>query len=776
VKEPDHKITSAHWGTYRVTIENGHPVALHGISSDEDPSPISEGMIDTLSAPSRIGQPMIRKGYLEGGVDSDRAGRGREPFVAVSWDEAEKLVAAELDRVRKQHGNEAIYGGCYGWASAGRFHHAQSQTHRFLKMLGGYTRSVDTYSYAAGQVIMPHVLGNLYALLHGKMTTWPSIVDHTELMVCFGGLPLKNAQISGGGTGSHAQRGYMEAARNNGVDFVNISPIREDTGHFLQARWLACAPNTDVAIMLGLAHTLIVQGLHDGNFLEKYCVGFERFQPYVLGHTDGQPKDADWAAGISELSASDIRELAQSMAQNRTMISVSWSLTRQHHGEQTYWMATVLAAMLGQIGLPGGGIGYGYSAENAIGNHVTPIPWASLPQGHNKVRAFIPVVRIADMLLNPGAAYEYDGQSYEYPDIRLIYWAGGNPFHHHQNLNRLLKAWQKPETIIVHEPWWNALARHADVVLPCTSSLERMDISCSPTDSYAFPMHQIAEPYEQARNDYEIFAGIAARLGFESEFTEERSEEGWLRHLYDSSRQRAEKRGIDLPIFDDFMASEGYKLPESEKQIVMLSDFRRDPDNNALQTPSGRIEIYSENIAGFGYSDCPGHPVWMEPIEWLHSDQAKSFPLHLISNQPKTRLHSQLDHGAWSRGHKVAGREPITLHPDDAAERGISDGDIVRIFNARGACLGGAVLSSEIRSGVVQMATGAWYDPENPHEEGSRCKHGNVNVLTLDIGTSSLAQGCVAHTCLVEVERLVGAVPPLTAHEPPVIIPETERN
>ena len=124
-------------------------------------------------------------------------------------------------------------------------------------------------------------------------------------------------------------------------------------------------------------------------------------------------------------------------------------------------MGAVLAAILGQIGLPGGGVGYGYGATNLVGRTRNPIPKPALPRLPNEIKDFIPVARVADMLLNPGMEYDYDGENRVYPDIRIIYWCGGNPFHHHQDINRLVKAWQKPDTIIVHEPWWNANARHA---------------------------------------------------------------------------------------------------------------------------------------------------------------------------------------------------------------------------------------------------------------------------------------------------------------------------
>ena len=201
----------------------------------------------------------------------------------------------------------------------------------------------------------------------------------------------------------------------------------------------------------------------------------------------------------------------------------------------------------------------------------------------------------------------------------------------------------------------------------------------------------------------------------------------------------------------------------------MLGDFRRDPLANPLATPSGKIEIFSETVHGYGYADCPGHPAWIEPLEWLGADGA-DYPLHLISNQPTRKLHSQLDHGSYCREIKIGGRESIGLPPRDAADRSLVDGDIVRVFNGRGACLAGVRVDADIRPGVVQMSTGAWYDPENPSSPGGMCKHGNVNVLTPDKGTSSLAQGPIAQTCLVQVEKLQGPVPELTAFQPPEIL------
>ena len=758
--------TFTHWGAYSVVTADGLIEDVRPIEDDPDPSPIGRSFIDAVDHPTRIHRPAIRRGWLENGPGPAGGARGAEPFVEVSWDDALALAATELDRVAATHGNTAIFGGSYGWASAGRFHHAQSQIHRFLNQLGGYTSSVNTYSHAAAEIIIPHVLGSQFGDILGRLTAWPVIAEHGELVVMFGGIPLKNAQVNSGGVGRHVTRGWLEECRQRGVEFVNVSPLVEDAADFLHADWLATRPNSDTALMLGLAHTIVTEDRHDRDFLDRYCTGYERFESYLLGESDGRPKDAYWAAELCGTSPETIVELARRMASHRTMITLAWALQRGDHGEQTYWMAVTLASIVGQIGLPGGGVGFGYASESALGNPVRKISGPSLDQGTNPTGSSIPVARIADMLLHPGREFEFNGQTKTYPDTRLIYWAGGNPFHHHQDLNRLVRAWQRPDTVIVNEPWWNALARHADIVFPATSPLERTDIGRANNDNYLFAMDKAVEPVGESRTDFDIFAGLAEELGFGLKFTEDRSADEWIRYLYESFADHANSEGFELPDFDDFWEDGSFRLPTDDNDRVLLGDFRANPIDHPLGTPSGKIEIFSETIDAFGYDDCPGHPTWLEPAEWLGA--ADGYPLHLVSNQPRTRLHSQLDVGETSTKSKIAHREPVMVHPTDAAERNITDGDVVRLFNERGSCLAGAIVSDHVMAGAVVLSTGAWYDPETP---GGLDRHGNPNVLTRDKGTSSLGQGPTAHTTMVDIEKFVGEPPPVGVFDPPKILP-----
>ncbi|WP_439578450.1 molybdopterin-dependent oxidoreductase [Elioraea sp.] len=757
---------SSHWGAFDALVEDGRVTAVRPFARDRFPGSLIESVPDIIHAPCRIDRPYVRKGWLAG----QRAGhlRGGDPFVPVDWDTAIRLVAGELDRVRQAHGNTAIFGGSYGWSSAGRFHHARTQLHRCLNALGGCTGQLTNYSYAAGMTLMPHIVGTNDCIT-GPATDWPSIIANARVLLCFGGLPLKNGEVCSGGAGEGQYRRWLREAGAAGLRIVNVSPLRQDTPDFLRAQWLPIRPGTDTALMLAMAHVIVTEGREDKDVLATHCVGWPTLRAYILGESDGLPKTPEWAAPITGVSAETIVELARAIATEPTMITSAWSIQRQDFGEQPYWMTVALAAITGGIGKPGTGFTFGYGSINGVGNPRHDLPVPALSAGRNPTGLFIPVARVTDMLEKPGDICEYNGKRITYPDTKLIYWAGGNPFHHHQDLNRLLRAWARAETIVVHEPWWTALARHADIVLPATTTLERNDIGASSRDRFVMAMKQAVPAQGQARNDVAIFADICDALGVRERYTEQRDEGAWLRHLYDTERAGWTAAGVETPDFDGFWDAGHLEFTPPERPFVLFEGFREDPYAEPLNTPSGKVELYSETIAGFGYDDCPGHPVWMEPREWLGAPEAARFPLHLLSFQPATRLHGQLDQGRVSLASKVAGREPILIGPVDATARGIETGDVVRIFNDRGACLGGAVVTEGVRPGVVAMATGAWLDPLEPGAPGALCVHGNPNVLTRDEGTSRLGQGPVAQSCLVEIERWTEPVPPVRVHTPPPI-------
>lgn len=736
------RVTTSHWGAFQVVTEGDKIVSTENFAADPSPSDIHKSLPAAIYHRTRVARPAIRRAWLD---SRDRSGRGDGDYVELPWDEALDIAAAEIDRIRKTHGNEAIFGGSYGWGSAGRFHHAQSQVHRFLNKIGGYVASFGSYSTGCAQAIMPHVFGIPFLQFnYDCQDSWETIADNTETLVMFGGVNPKNSQVSMGGVTEHDTANWFDRFSANGLYCLNVGPQRTDS--VAGCDWLPAKPASDTALMLALAFVLEEEGLTDRDFIDRCTTGFERFRPYLMGEADGVAKSPEWAAGLTGVDPQQIRILARRMARTRTLITVSWSLQRAEHGEQPFWMSAVLAAMLGQIGLPGGGVGYGYGAIGGIGKSMRPMTGMTLDQGQNPLDTIIPVARVADMLLHPGQDYDFNGKRGPFPDIRLVYWAGGNPFHHHQDLNRLHRAWLQPECVIVHDPWWTATAKRADIVFPATTPYEREDIGRTPLDDYLFNMPALVPPVGQARDDYTIFSGLADRLGVGAEFTEGRSAEDWLRALYADYQDRARTSDLDVPDFETLRQENWTRLPIRMKgyQPSKLALFRQDPDQYRLGTPSGKIEIFSATIEGFGYADCAGHPKWLPPSEWLGAATPKA-PLHLVSPQPADKLHSQFE----SALQDVHGARPETviMHPLDAKARGIASGQLVRVFNARGACRARAQVSTDILVGVVALPTGAWFgDPQDAIDP-----NGNPNVLTLDVGTSALGQGSSAHTALVDV-------------------------
>ena len=768
---PDGEVlTGSHWGAFRAKVEGGRFVSLKPWEKDPAPSHQLAGVLDSVYAPTRIKYPMVRRAYLEKGPGTDPQGRGAGDFVRVSWDQALDLVTKELQRVEKTHGPAATFAGSYGWKSVGRLHNCQNLLRRMMNLKGSFVNSSGDYSTAAAQIVMPHVVGTLE--VYEQQTVWPVVVDNTELMVFWGANPVLTNQI-GWVIPDHGGYEGLQALKAKGTKVLCIDPQKTATAEFFGAEWIAPRPQTDVALMLGIAHTLYAEKLHDEKFLAQYTTGFDKFLPYLTGESDKTPKSAEWASAICDVPADTIKDLARRFAKSRTMLAAGWSLQRQHHGEQAHWMLVTLAAMLGQIGLPGGGFGLSYHYANGGTPSADAPALTGITDGGKAVAgaawltesgaASIPVARVVDMLLNPGKEFDFNGTRAKYPDVKLAYWVGGNPFVHHQDRNRMVAAWSRLETFIVQDSQWTPTARHADIVLPATTSYERNDIES--VGDYSgraiIAMKKVIDPVFESRSDYDIFAAIAERLGKGKEFTEGKSEMEWIKSFYDAALTQAKAKKIAMPEFDAFWNGDGVvEFPvTSGKSFVRYAKFREDPLLEPLGTPSGLIEIYSKNIEKMNYDDCGPHPRWYEPAERLGGPTTK-LPLHVTTAHPNSRLHSQLCATVLRDSYQIAGHEPCLINPKDAADRGIKDGDVVRVFNDRGQILAGAKVTDAIRPGVLRVSEGGWYDPLEPGKPGTLCRYGDVNVLSMDIGSSRLGQGNCGHSIVANVEKYAG--PPVT--------------
>ncbi|WJG20457.1 trimethylamine-N-oxide reductase TorA [Vibrio furnissii] len=777
------KVSGSHWGAFRAQIYGGKVQAIQPLETDKHPTEMLNGIKGIIYSPSRVRYPMVRLDWLKKHKYSAET-RGNNRFIRVTWDEAIDLFYRELERVQKQYGPWALHAGQTGWNQTGAFHNCTAMMQRAVGMHGNYITKVGDYSTGAGQTIMPYVLGSTEVYAQG--TSWTEILEHSDNIILWANDPVKNLQV-GWNCETHQSFGYLDQLKEKiakgEVNVVSVDPVKNKTQRFLQNDHLYINPQTDVAFMLAVAHVLYTEDLYDKKFINTYCLGFDDFIQYVLGNTkDKIERTPEWAAKICGVTPDSIRDFARMLVKGRTQLLFGWCIQRQEHGEQPYWMGAVLAAMIGQIGLPGGGISYGHH-YSGIGVPSTGFAGPggfprNLDQGakpkwdntnFNGYSRTIPVARWIDAILEPGKKINHNGNTVTLPGFKMMVISGNNPWHHHQDRNKMKRAFQKLETVVTIDFNWTATCRFSDIVLPACTQWERNDI-----DSYGsysgkglIAMHRLVDPMFQSRTDFEIMTELTRRFGRHEEFTRGKDEMEWVRSLYNDCKKANEGK-FDMPEFDEFWEQSVLEFGEG-KPWVRHADFRKDPEINALGTPSGFIEITSRKIGRYGYEHCQEHPMWFEKTERSHGGPGSDkYPFWLQSCHPDKRLHSQMcESEAFRATYAVQGREPVYINPMDAKAKGIKAGDLVRVFNGRGQLLAGAVLSDSYPRGVIRIEEGAWYGPLS-EKEGAICTYGDPNTLTLDLGTSELAQATSANTCIVDFEKFTGKVPPVTSFGGPI--------
>lgn len=783
-------LTSNRFGAFYVKKRGGEIVSVRPFEGDKCPSPLINAFADNLKNDSRVEYPMVRKSYLKAQGPSNPQLRGKEEFVRVSWDVALDLVAKQMKKTFNQYGPESIYGDCYWWGGSGKVGYGQTVARRMMKILGGFVEESGDYSTGAGLVIMPHIVGDL--AVYDSPTKWKAIIKYAKNVVFWGTDPVNTNQISYEIPLHHSYKDMellKHAIKEGKIKAYSVDVKQNDTQRFMNSIFLSIIPNTDTAMMIGMAHYLYENKLYDEDFIKRYTVGFAKFKNYLIGKDDGVVKDIHWAEKICGIKADSIAKFADILAKEPSIILVGRALQRQDHGEQQFWMITVLSAMLGHIGKPGCGVEFSlaYDASGSVDKkapilqgissvtidpqYTTKYPDAPWTKHENVV---IPSSRWVDAIANPGKEIDHNGAKIKLPHIRLMYNASGSLFTRHHNVNNLLKQLQKVETVITADPYWTSTCKMSDIVLPVATELERIDIdqSCW-TREYFFGRKIVSDPIGESQSDFWICKEICKRWGHEDVFTEGKDELGWVKYIYADAVDQAKVLNVPMPSFEEFWEKGYVQFNEDDTETdyyTRWESFRQDPYQNRLGTPSGKIEIYSPVIEKFGYNDCKGHPMWFEPIEWLGKKEVvKKYPIHIVSSHSKYRLHSQLNNSYIRTFAEVSGREPLLLHPDNAKERGLKTGDIVRIFNDRGEVLAGVLITPTVRKDVGIISEGAWYDPNKPGE-ASLCQHGNINVLTIDKGTSKLAQSNISHTTLVQVEKYKGEILPIQAFNKPKII------
>ncbi|EKZ8664120.1 trimethylamine-N-oxide reductase TorA [Vibrio sp. Vb0937] len=777
------KVTGSHWGAFRAHIYAGKVQEIKPLELDKNPTEMLNGIKGIIYSPSRVRYPMVRLDWLKKHKYSADT-RGNNRFIRVTWDEALDLFYRELERIQKDYGPWALHAGQTGWNQTGSFNNCTAHMQRAVGMHGNFITKVGDYSTGAGQTIMPYVLGSTEVYAQG--TSWSEILENSDNIVLWANDPVKNLQV-GWNCETHESFKYLaqlkEKVAKGEINVLSVDPVKNKTQRYLENDHLYINPLTDVAFMLAVAHVLYNENLYDKKFIDTYCLGFEEFIQYVQGKTkDKVEKTPEWAAAICGVKADKIREFARMLVSGRTQILMGWCIQRQEHGEQPYWAAAVVAAMVGQIGLPGGGISYGHH-YSSIGVPSTGFAGPggfprNLDQGmkpkwdnndFNGYSRTIPVARWIDCLLEPGKEINYNGGKVKLPDFKMMVISGCNPWHHHQDRNRMKKAFHKLQTVVTIEFAWTATCRFSDIVLPACTQWERNDIDVygSYSNKGLIAMHRLVDPLFQSKPDFQIMSELTQRFGRREEYTRGMSEMEWIESLYNDCKKANEGK-FEMPEFNEFWEKSVLDFGEG-KPWVRHADFRKDPELNPLGTPSGFIEITSRKIGRYGYEHCQEHPMWFEKSERSHGGPGSDkYPFWLQSCHPDKRLHSQMCESEEFRAtYAVQGREPVYINPADAKAKGIKDGDLVRVFNGRGQLLAGAVLTDSYPRGVIRIEEGAWYGPLN-EKEGAICTYGDPNTLTQDIGSSELAQATSANTCIVDFEKFTGKVPPVTSFGGPI--------
>ena len=660
----------SHWGAFLAEVEDGRVVGVRPFARDSDPSPLLQAMPAAVHSPMRIAQPMVREGWLANGPGASE-GRGRELFVPVSWERALDLVAGELRRVRDTYGHSAIMGGSQGWGSAGIFHDARTNVRRFLAAFGGFVDQASNYSFGAALTFLPHILGSAQAV-SGPLTSWSSIARHGRLVVLFGGANPKNTQVMKGGCGVHTVGAWMQELGRVGVEVVNVSPIREDGPEAAAATWIPIRPNTDTAMLLALVHTLIAEGLHDQAFLASHCTGFERVQRYVMGESDGQPKDADWAAAICGVAAETIRALARRMAATRT------------HGHARHGRCsapTTASSRIWAVVAAGGDA----RPDRLAGRRLRFRLW--LGSRHCRAAAgvrppdacrgaaqparatSIPVARIADCCCTRRGVRL---QRQEAAPIRTSSWSTG-PAAIRSTITRTSTGCAAPgggpTPSSCTSRGGRATARHADIVLPATTTLERNDIGASQRDRYMFAMQQAIEPVGEARNDYDIFARARASASAASGL-HAKAATRWSGCAISTTagataaRQRRSRCPISTTFWKDGLHRDAASAAD---EYVHVRRFPRRSAGAQARDAVGPDRDLSPSASPASATTTARRirPGWSRPNG--SGRRPRRYPLHLMSSQPRYRLHSQLDPAPVSARGKVAGREPIC---DQSGRRG----------------------------------------------------------------------------------------------------------
>ncbi|MFP5346516.1 MAG: DMSO/selenate family reductase complex A subunit [Actinomycetes bacterium] len=708
--------------------------------------------------PDRLKKPMKRVGP-----------RGSGQWEEISWDQAYQTIADTLKRLIAQHGNESIYinygTGVIGATVATSWPPRATAVARLMNCIGGYLDQYNDYSAAQIETAVDFHYGGWQGSNSNDDTV------NSRLVLMFGNNPHET-RMSGGGEVFVTQA----AKRKSGHKVIVFDPRYSDTAMNLADEWVPLRPGTDAALVAGFAHVMIQEGLLDRQFLDTYCSGFDEahmpagyppnlsYESYVLGRgADGTEKTPEWASRITGVPAGDIRRLAREIAMTKPCaVTQGWGPQRHSNGENQCRAPMLLAAMIGQIGISGGGTGERESSA--------ALPMATFPVLENPVRPVLPVYRWTEAILrgkgmgvqdgirdskdlNGNANIDHDVTLGS--DIKFIWLYGSNALvNQHGDINKtveILSDDSRCEMIVCIDNQMTVSARYSDILLPDVTTPEQIDLAVQGSAGnmgYTIFTDKAIDPLYDTVPVYEQLTGIAEKLGVRDTFTEGRTQEDWVRWIVDESR----KEIPDLPSFEDLRRQGIFR--KTMEPVIGMKDFRDDPVANPLKTPSGKIEIFSSNLHRISQTwkmeegnKVTALPEYVQSREMPGDPLQAKYPLQCIGHHYKARTHSSYGNVEWL---KEAHPQHVWVNTGDARSRGIASYDQVRVRNDRGETVLPAYVTQRIAPGVVSVPQGAWYRPDG---KGGTDRGGSVNVLTSQYPTPC-GKGNGQHSNLVQIEKV----------------------
>jgi len=638
-------------------------------------------------APDRLLKPLIRNGP-----------RGSGSFKEISWDEALDRAATGLGNIKETYGNDSIIFLGGSGSCRGAFHNTSRLTDRFLNLFGSNVQKDGNYSCAASDFVTPYVFGTL------DVGVDAGTLKHSRMIILWG------ANIMDTRFGCEYPTRIREAGKN-GVPIIVIDPRKSNTAKLPNAQWIRVRPGTDTAMMAAVLYELINNDQIDYPYLEKYCVGFDEIKKYILGTDDHQPKTPAWAEHICGTQKSTIRNLADRYGRTKpTALIPGLSIQRNIGGEEAMRMAMVLQAVTGNIGKMGGASG------GCIWDGL-PVPeCGEIDTAGNPTGTSIPEYNWPDAIL--------EGKGGRFPvDIKAIYNVGGNYLSQGSDIQKNIRAFKKVEFSVCHEQFMTPTARHCDIVLPVSSFLEREDILFTGMN-YLFYSGKAIDPPGNVKHDYDIFCELADRLGFSEAYSEGKTASQWIEQFMDES---------EITDIEHFKQTGIYSGRDQLR--IGLSDFYADPEKHPLKTPSGKIELASENYAKTGFSSVPTYRGM--------SDETR-YPLRLVTPHALNRINSSYTNVQWFQKQDP---QMLWMHPVDARNRNIQDKQTVLVASARGKTQVPVKVTKDIMAGVVCLAQGIWPDLD----ENGIDHAGATNMLTSTEPTKP-SMGSRTHSVAVEVQ------------------------